>query len=878
MAGSLGIELTEDAKKLVEDHIEGGENGNKSTNPTVVTGANENKNENRKEVGSMAGPTGYIKNDYGTFEESTGIFTFNEDVKEIDKHKVNKIVKSLNESGVDKFGVTGNSVQKIGDMAFYGCSSLTTAEFNAATTIGSSAFRYCTALTTAEFNAVTTIGLGAFDSCSSLEKAEFKVAKTIGNYAFYNCSSLTKAEFPKAVSIGERAFEGCKTLNKVDIPNVTIDKRAFSGCPILEELNKKAGGDVPPPPEMSEEEKGNEVQRKDNVVSKANDNSAVPLTPLSTVGTDFSKLTDKVGKFEDQVKNFNTLVEKIKTFKSENKDKIKQVIENSDSGWDWYSKVDWEEDSISKFSKDIQNKGNEILNKDAKLGKEELRELLANFYNVMLNYLPYSNKEAYRGEYDFKTLDERLKINNDGIEDIKNKFNNLDKAVKGLSTEQDENKKNKTLASQTDGGMKPPNFPAPTPPQYKKMNELKNKFNQLHSKCTQLFNKLSINDSDGYIAVAANTIGNMQKNMSLDEFVSYAQAYILNAVAPLGDKTEKKYQDKCNQIYLNCRNATDDKTKSDCLTQMYELAARAVYRLEKNIAKQNKLDKAIYKAKKVGRKAGKKLDKFLGTDHVFHSKKNKDEVDASAKQAKLVKKCFKNAANYIVKFKLGSFKMKELNKAFNGLTGNEFISWKNELKQYFESTTQIDKFALAEDKKKDYKKASVAVVLASLCGLPNTECIISACEGLKEGGLRGNFKGRDYLNDAVKIRKDVKTKAIAGGKESVKSYLLSYNAIVKLKSLINYNTNFTEVVNEFSNIKYDEIDGQKATEVVTDSAQSTLAGGDSKPAEKKQGLTDKISGGVKTVGRAIGKAAVFAAGKAKDLFKKSPKDDAIEEQ
>ncbi|MGN1043932.1 MAG: leucine-rich repeat protein, partial [Acutalibacteraceae bacterium] len=442
------------------------------------------------------------------------------------------------------------------------------------------------------------------------------------------------------------------------------------------------------------------------------------------------------------------------------------------------------------------------------------------------------------------------------------------------------------------------------------MEELKGKFQTLNGQYDKLVKKYEsffdrhlskgTEDSSG----VKKSYDMVQKASEVKEFLGALRTYISNISIPLGKARTSKFFD--NAAAITDSTKIDENEK---MTQMYELAARAVFRLEKNIAKQkkrereekelenkNKLGKAIYKAKKVGRKAGKKLDKFLGTDHVFHSKKNKDaettesantqgtaEQAKQAKQAKLVKKCFKNAANYIVKFKLGSFKRKELNKAFNGLTDHEFSSWKDTLKQYFESTTQIDKVALDEDKKKGYKKASVAVLLASLCGLPNTDCVISACEGLKEGGLRGNFKGRDYLNDAVQIRKDIKTKAIAGT-EAVGTYLSS-TARGKLESLINNNNNteFKNVIEAFSSAK---------TKVSENSGSSTAAGGEFTSAEKKKGLkgkifdtaksaaskvggaASKVGGAASSAGKTIGKAALSAAGKAKELFKKLSKSAA----
>ena len=86
---------------------------------------------------------------------------------------------------------TNETVESIGNNAFDSCSSLTTADFPAATSIGQNAFNGCSSLTTANFPAATSIGYNAFYLCSKLTTADFPAATSIGNNAFYLCSKLT---------------------------------------------------------------------------------------------------------------------------------------------------------------------------------------------------------------------------------------------------------------------------------------------------------------------------------------------------------------------------------------------------------------------------------------------------------------------------------------------------------------------------------------------------------------------------------------------------------------------------------------------------------------------------------------------------------------
>ena len=167
----------------------------------------------------------------------------------------------------------GKPVTKIGESAFWGCSSLTSVTIgDSVTSIGKYAFRYCKSLTGVTIpDSVTSIGESAFWGCSSLTSIEvgkgnseyssedgvlfdkyetvliqFPAGKsghytipdsvTIGKSAFKNCSSLTSVTIPDSfTSIWSWAFQYCSSLTSITIPDsvTSIGGNAFRGCSSL---------------------------------------------------------------------------------------------------------------------------------------------------------------------------------------------------------------------------------------------------------------------------------------------------------------------------------------------------------------------------------------------------------------------------------------------------------------------------------------------------------------------------------------------------------------------------------------------------------------------------------------------------------------------
>ena len=134
------------------------------------------------------------------------------------------------------------SYDKLGYLAFEGCSSLTSLTIpSSVTSIGFSAFSGCSGLTSLTIpSSVTSIGSSAFEGCSGLTSLTIPSSVTsISSGAFEGCSGLTSFTIPSSVtSIGSGAFEGCSGLTSLTIPSsvTSIDNSVFSGCSGLTSL------------------------------------------------------------------------------------------------------------------------------------------------------------------------------------------------------------------------------------------------------------------------------------------------------------------------------------------------------------------------------------------------------------------------------------------------------------------------------------------------------------------------------------------------------------------------------------------------------------------------------------------------------------------
>ena len=126
-----------------------------------------------------------------------------------------------------------DSVTKIGDYAFYNCSSLASITIpESATSIGYYAFEGCTNLTSITIpNSVTRIEDGAFKNCSSLASITIgDSVTTIGEWAFYNCNSLkTVCCKPITPPTVFRAYEGVPKFTNLYVPEKSVEWYKITG-------------------------------------------------------------------------------------------------------------------------------------------------------------------------------------------------------------------------------------------------------------------------------------------------------------------------------------------------------------------------------------------------------------------------------------------------------------------------------------------------------------------------------------------------------------------------------------------------------------------------------------------------------------------------
>ena len=142
--------------------------------------------------------------------------------------------------------VIPSGTTRVGDYAFYYCSSLTSVIIpDSVTSIGQYAFNNCSRLTTVTIGSgVTSIGSYAFQTCYGLTNVTIGSGVTsIGRQAFYYCSGLTSITIPDSVaSIDMSAFGYCSGLTEVTIGSgvTSIGNNAFMNCSGLESVTVKA--------------------------------------------------------------------------------------------------------------------------------------------------------------------------------------------------------------------------------------------------------------------------------------------------------------------------------------------------------------------------------------------------------------------------------------------------------------------------------------------------------------------------------------------------------------------------------------------------------------------------------------------------------------
>lgn len=155
-----------------------------------------------------------------------------------------------------------DTVTKIEDKAFIGCTALENVTFGAHTEeIGSAAFEGCTALKEMVLpqgisaindhlfdgctalksvtvpDSVDTIGYQSFLYCGALEEviiSDDSGLLVISDTAFFECKKLKTFKFPQGFqTIGSDAFGGCESLNNIVLPDSLTYVNGFAGCTSL---------------------------------------------------------------------------------------------------------------------------------------------------------------------------------------------------------------------------------------------------------------------------------------------------------------------------------------------------------------------------------------------------------------------------------------------------------------------------------------------------------------------------------------------------------------------------------------------------------------------------------------------------------------------
>lgn len=134
------------------------------------------------------------------------------------------------------------SLERIEDGAFRGCSSLTEVHLGAKIDyVGHSAFRDCIRLQQiTAINPLTFFEARAFENCASVTEVSFpNECEEIFEACFNSCISLTQFNFPSSIKmIRESAFADCSSLDNVELPDgvVKVDANAFEDCVSLKSI------------------------------------------------------------------------------------------------------------------------------------------------------------------------------------------------------------------------------------------------------------------------------------------------------------------------------------------------------------------------------------------------------------------------------------------------------------------------------------------------------------------------------------------------------------------------------------------------------------------------------------------------------------------
>jgi hypothetical protein len=132
------------------------------------------------------------------------------------------------------------SVNEIEDQAHENCVHLVRVDtHDGLRKIGQYAFWNCSSLKRINLKSAIEIDREAFYDCDNLESVEFgDRLQTIGYMAFCDCRSLTHLKLPFIITIRGNAFDGCTALIDIELSErlETIEEFAFNDCERLQRI------------------------------------------------------------------------------------------------------------------------------------------------------------------------------------------------------------------------------------------------------------------------------------------------------------------------------------------------------------------------------------------------------------------------------------------------------------------------------------------------------------------------------------------------------------------------------------------------------------------------------------------------------------------
>lgn len=117
--------------------------------------------------------------------------------------------------------ILAEDTKTIGTQAFYGCTSLTSADLKNIETINGYGFNSCSSLKNIILgNHCQTLGGSCFYGCGFEEITLPETLTSLGSNCFYNCSSLKTINIPSQItSIPSSCFRNCSALNNLTLSN-----------------------------------------------------------------------------------------------------------------------------------------------------------------------------------------------------------------------------------------------------------------------------------------------------------------------------------------------------------------------------------------------------------------------------------------------------------------------------------------------------------------------------------------------------------------------------------------------------------------------------------------------------------------------------------